>query len=170
MRQSWRGSHESLQVYGRIYLTQALLATVVSLPVIIIMSAPPVGVSVLSLVCLAVWLGGFIVEVVADRQLRLFIRQSTASGRLMMDGLWRYSRHPNYFGELVQWWALGLMALTVPLGWLGLLGPLLLSFLIVYVSGIPPLEKAFAKRPGWVAYVARTSALIPWVVKKETKV
>jgi len=169
MRQSWRGGHELLQVFGRIYLTQALLATVVSLPVILFMNAPSMDVSLLSVVGLVFWLVGFTVEAVADRQLRLFIQQSTQSGRLMTAGLWRYSRHPNYFGELLQWWALGIIGLTSPLGWLGLLGPLVLSYLIVCVSGIPPLEVAFAKRTGWTAYKARTSVLIPWFVKKEAR-
>jgi steroid 5-alpha reductase family enzyme len=83
----------------------------------------------------------------------------------MDQGLWRYSRHPNYFGELTQWWAIGLIALQVHNGWIGLLGPLTLTVLIVFISGIPPIERRKKSDPEYAAYMRRTSPLVLWFPK-----
>lgn len=167
MRAKWQSGNKDLVIYLRIYLTQALLATFVSLPVLVIAVAPIAIPSPLIIIGLLLWLAGFSIEALADQQLRRFIRNPAHKGQLMTAGLWRYSRHPNYFGELTQWWAIGLIGLAVPLGWLGLLGPLLISYLIIFVSGVPPMEKAFAGRAGWDEYRRRTSVLIPWFVKAD---
>lgn len=168
MRSKWRSGNEDLAIYLRIYLTQGLLATIVSLPVLVIAVAPVAIPPPFLVVGLLLWLVGFSLEVLADRQLRRFIRNPAHKGQLMTAGLWRYSRHPNYFGELTQWWAIGLIGLALPLGWIGLIGPLLISYLIIFVSGVPPMEKAFAGRAGWDEYRRRTSVLIPWFVKVDS--
>ena len=78
-------------------------------------------------------------------------------------GLWRYSRHPNYFGEALLWWGLGAIGASAPSGWMGLAGPALMTFLLLRVSGVAMLERGLVKtRPGYVDYVARTSAFVPW--------
>jgi steroid 5-alpha reductase family enzyme len=115
----------------------------------------------------AVWVAGFTIETLADKQLRQFISNPANKGHLMTRGLWRYSRHPNYFGELTMWWGLGIIALGVPNGLIGLLGPALISHLIIFVSGIPPTEKAFQGRIGWDEYKRRTSVLVPWFVRQK---
>ena len=79
----------------------------------------------------------------------------------MTKGLWKYSRHPNYFGEMMQWWGLGVMALSVDYGWLSLIGPIVLTFLLLFVSGVPLAEKRSQKREGWTVYKRRTSAVVP---------
>jgi steroid 5-alpha reductase family enzyme len=109
-----------------------------------------------------VWLVGFLFESVGDAQLRAYLRQDPATRPPVLDrGLWRYTRHPNYFGEVTQWWGIWLVALAVPGGWLGVLGPLTISFLILKVSGIPMLERAFAGNPAFEEYKKRTSAFFP---------
>lgn len=168
MREKWQSSNEGLAIYLRIYLTQALLATIVSLPVLVVATAPVVVPAPLLAIGVLLWLLGFSIEALADRQLRQFIHDSAHKGQLMTGGLWRYSRHPNYFGELTQWWAIGVIGLTLPLGWMGLLGPLFISYLIIFVSGVPLTEKAFAGRTGWEAYQRRTSMLVPWFVKTDS--
>jgi steroid 5-alpha reductase family enzyme len=79
----------------------------------------------------------------------------------MQSGLWKYSRHPNYFGELLQWWGIGVIALQASFGWVGLIGPLVLSVLILFVSGIPPIENRKKHNPEYAAYMRRSSPLIP---------
>lgn len=160
LRKSWNGN-VAANVYVRIYLLQAVLALLICVPVLHINLFAGQGVPALSWIGVAVWLIGYAFEVIGDAQLRRFISQPKNKGHLMTKGLWRYSRHPNYFGELTQWWGIFFICLTVPLGWVGIIGPVLISYLILYVSGIPLNEKRFEGRSGWKEYKARTSALIP---------
>lgn len=159
MRSGWKGTI-SLQSFIRIFLLQGLLALIVLLPVIVTNVMSP-GVSTLMYVGIFLWFVGFVCESLADAQLKSFLKNPDSKGKLMMSGLWKYSRHPNYFGELLQWWALALIALSASYGWIGLIGPLLLSFLIIKVSGIPLAEARHADRPQWQDYKACTSMLIP---------
>jgi len=84
----------------------------------------------------------------------------------MQEGLWAYTRHPNYFGEVVQWWGIWLIALSVSGGWLGIIGPITITFLILKVSGIPMLEKKMEKNPDFAEYKRRVSVLMPLLSKK----
>jgi steroid 5-alpha reductase family enzyme len=79
----------------------------------------------------------------------------------MTSGLWAYSRHPNYFGEVTQWWGVWLIALSSPFGWLGIIGPFTITFLILKVSGVPILEKKMAEHPDFAEYKKRVSIFIP---------
>ncbi|MDB5186870.1 MAG: hypothetical protein JWM07_342 [Candidatus Saccharibacteria bacterium] len=169
MRKKWKSGNENVAIFFRIYLTQAILATIICLPVIIINVSNMATVSPVAIIGLAIWIIGFTVEALADRQLRDFVRNPQNKGYLMTRGLWRYSRHPNYFGELTLWWGVGIMALAVPYGWIGLVGPALISYLLIFVSGISPTEKAFAGRLGWDDYKNQTSVLFPWFPGKGDK-
>ncbi len=113
-----------------------------------------------------VWLTGFSFEAIGDRQLAAFIRDPANRGQLMTGGLWSYTRHPNYFGEAAMWWGMAMLALSAPNGWLGLVGPLVITILLLFVSGVPLLEKKYAGRPDWEEYKKRTSIFIPWFPKK----
>ncbi|HEX6130106.1 MAG TPA: DUF1295 domain-containing protein [Actinomycetota bacterium] len=143
---------------------QAALAWVVSLPLQLAATAPaPEGLVPLDLLGALVWAVGFAFEAVGDAQLDRFAADPANRGRVMDRGLWRYTRHPNYFGDAVLWWGLGLIALAVPWGWVGLAGPALMTFLLLRVSGVAMLERDIAeRRPGYRAYAARTSAFVPW--------
>ncbi|MGB5018736.1 MAG: DUF1295 domain-containing protein, partial [Candidatus Moraniibacteriota bacterium] len=82
-------------------------------------------------------------------------------GKLMQSGLWAYTRHPNYFGEVSLWWGIGIVTLSVPNGWIGIISPLTITFLILKVSGIPLLEKKMAEHPDFATYKERVSVFIP---------
>jgi steroid 5-alpha reductase family enzyme len=82
-------------------------------------------------------------------------------------GLWRYSRHPNYFGEVTMWWGIYCLALSIPWGWISIIGPLTITGSILFVSGIPMTERLMAKTPGFAAYKKRTSVFIPWFPEKD---
>ena len=106
---------------------------------------------------------GILYETIADWQLARFKADAANSGQVMDRGLWRYSRHPNYFGELCTWWGIWLIAADAGMGLWSLPGPLLLTFLLLRVSGAPTTEPHLQRtKPGYEAYRERTSAFIPW--------
>ena len=109
----------------------------------------------------AVWLTGFGFEAFGDLQLLRFIRNPANKGKLMASGLWRYTRHPNYFGEVTLWWGIWLIVLATPGGWQTIMGPLTITILILKVSGIPMLEKPYEERADFQEYKRRTSAFFP---------
>lgn len=140
---------------------QAVLAWVISLPLFVSATAPT-PLNALDLVGAALMLTGFAFETVADAQLARFKRDPANRGRVMDRGLWRYSRHPNYFGEACVWWGFGLIAVAGG-AWWALVSPLLMTLLLLKVSGVALLERDIAeRRPAYRDYIARTSAFIPW--------
>ena len=144
------------------FQAQALAAVVLSLPFALAGRAPQAFPAVTDLAALALVVIGVAGETVADRQLVAFKRDPASRGRTCRAGLWRYSRHPNYFGEFLIWWGFYLVALPAG-GWWTVYAPLLMSFLLLRVSGVVLMEKDIGeRRPAYRAYVARTSAFFPW--------
>ncbi len=110
---------------------------------------------------------GIFFEAVGDWQLAQFKRNPNNSGQVMQTGLWKYTRHPNYFGDTCVWWGIGVVALGASFGWVGLFGSLLMNFFLVRVSGVPMLERSMSKRrPGYDEYKRRTSSFVPRPPKK----
>ncbi len=110
---------------------------------------------------------GFAFETIGDEQLRRFKALSDSHGQVIDQGLWHYTRHPNYFGDFCVWWGLWLIALTAGGSWWTLIGPVLMSTLLIRVSGKGLLERDMAKgRPGYVDYVKRTSGFVPLPPKR----
>lgn len=165
MRNQWRGS-QGINAFLRIFLVQGVLATIISLSVIAINTGDVSELGGWAYIGMVVWLIGFMFEAVGDRQLRNHLANPVNKGRLMMTGLWKYSRHPNYFGESVQWWGIFLIALSVPHGWLTIIAPLTITSLLLFVSGVPLTEKRFEGKPGWAEYKKRTSIFIPLPPRK----
>jgi steroid 5-alpha reductase family enzyme len=159
-RKAW-GKYFYLRSYLQVYLLQGFLLFLIVLPVLIINKNSYLAFSWLDLVGLAVWLFGFYFEVVGDAQLARFIQNPNNKGKLMQSGLWAYTRHPNYFGEVTQWWGIWLLALVVPGGLVAIIGPMTITFLILKVSGIPMLEKKMAENPEFENYKKRVSMFIP---------
>ena len=130
-------------------------------PVLIINTYPVAEVPPVAIAGTLVWILGFLFESIGDKQLKDFLAKAENKGRIMDNGLWRYTRHPNYFGEVTQWWGIGIIALTSDYGMIGLIGPAVITFLIVKVSGVPLLENKYADNPAYQAYKKRTSMLVP---------
>ena len=125
--------------------------------------AAPLWAVVLAVV---IWFVSVIGEGIADAQMERFRSNPANKGQVCCDGLWRYSRHPNYFFEAVHWLAYVPLAIGAPYGWVTLLAPLVMALLLTKLSGMPLLEKEMAARkPGYADYVRTTSALIPWPPK-----
>jgi steroid 5-alpha reductase family enzyme len=140
---------------------QAVLALLVAAPLYASISAPARSLQLLDFVGAAVVLVGIVVESLADLQLAAFRADASSRGRVMDSGLWRYSRHPNYFGEFCVWWGFFLIALATG-AWWTLVSPLLMSLLLLRVSGVTLLEQDIGtRRPGYAEYVARTNAFFP---------
>ena len=161
----WPASHRWLQVFVKIFLVQSVLAFVVALPAVFV--AESNHFSYLWLVIGAfVWFVGFVFESVADSQLAAFLHDEKNKGKLMTSGLWHYSRHPNYFGEMTMWWGIWLISCGTNFWWIGILGPVTISLLLRYVSGVPLAEKRSESKPGWRDYEKRTSVLLPLPPRK----
>jgi len=159
-----RARNEPHFVWKSLYLVfglQAMLGWVVSMPLLGAMAgmAPWGWLDALGIALFAL---GFGVEAVADAQLARFKADPGSRGRVMASGLWRYSRHPNYFGEFCLWWGLWLVASSAG-AWWTVVSPLLMTVLLLKVSGVALLEKDIGeRRPNYRAYVARTNAFFPW--------
>lgn len=147
--------------YVQVYLLQGMFLFLIVSPVLLINKSMGTAIGILDVLGGAVWLIGFYFEAVGDAQLSRFIKDPANKGRLMRSGLWAYTRHPNYFGEVTQWWGLWLIALSAPNGWLGIVGPITITFLILKVSGIPMLEKKMEENPEFAEYKRRVSIFIP---------
>lgn len=159
--------------FGRIslwtvFLLQGALMLVVAAPILAASTAPePARLGALDFAGAGVWLAGFLFEAIGDAQLARFKSDPANRGRLMDRGLWRYTRHPNYFGDALLWWGIFLPAAATPGGWASALGPALMTFLLVRVSGVALLEKGLeSSKPGWRDYARRTSAFVPWFPRR----
>lgn len=151
-----------VNMYVKVFLVQAILAVAVSSSVLVVNSAWQLGITWITVVGLVVWLIGFYFEAAGDAQLRNHLSNPDNKGKLMTSGLWKYTRHPNYFGEMTQWWGIFIISLSVPsLWWLSVIGPIVITTLLLFVSGVPLTEKRFAGRPGWDEYKKRTSKVFP---------
>ena len=139
---------------------QGVLAWIVALPLLpAIASSAPLG--WLDLLAVAFWVTGFVFEAVGDYQLARFKKQPENAGKVMDTGLWRYTRHPNYFGDFCIWWGFFLFAAATG-AWWTVLSPVLMSFLLLRVSGVAMLEKTIEqRRPKYADYIRRTNAFFP---------
>lgn len=149
-----------------VFWLQALLLWVVAMPILAaVTSTGPLGAWDVVGVFMAG--GGLATEAVADAQLARFRADPLSRGKVLDTGLWRFSRHPNYFGDSLFWWGLGFIGLGAG-AWWGLLGPAVMTGLLLKVSGVTLLEQGLRRsRPGYEAYARRTSAFVPWFPRGE---
>lgn len=151
-----------------VILTQAPLQYLVSLPVQLgQIDAEPAALGALAWVGAGIAVFGIIFECIADWQLTRFRKTPGNEGKVMQAGLWRYSRHPNYFGEALTWWGLYLIAAETQTGLWSFVGPAFLTWTLAKWSGAPTMENRMRRqKPDYAAYVARTSGFVPWFPKK----
>jgi steroid 5-alpha reductase family enzyme len=164
-RREW-GRYFYLRSFLQVFMLQGAILLVNAAPVIIVNTAPAERPGVLAWIGAAVWIVGFFFESVGDLQLDRFIKNESNRGTILDTGLWRYTRHPNYFGEVTMWWGLFIIALESPLGYIGIIGPAIITLMILFVSGVPMTERAMADDPAFQAYKKRTSMFIPWFPRK----
>jgi len=153
--------------FFQVFLLQGVLMFIIGAPLLPAqISSTPDALTLLDVLGVIVWIVGFYFETVGDAQLARFRADPINKGTVLNTGLWAYTRHPNYFGDAAQWWAFYLIALSAG-GWWTIFSPLLMTLLLVKVSGVGLLEKTLAKtRPGYQDYMRTTSAFIPGLPRK----
>jgi steroid 5-alpha reductase family enzyme len=159
-RKSWKGNFK-IQSYFKIFIFQGILILLISLPILIVNSSPSKTFNLIDFFGVSIWFIGFVIESISDYQLASFKKQKSNKGKIMNKGLWKFSRHPNYFGEILLWWGIFLLTLTNAGWYIALISPLLISYLIIKVSGIPLAEKSLKQKDGFKEYASKTSILIP---------
>lgn len=165
-RKDW-GSWVDLRGFLQVFVLQAILMTIIVSPVTMTnLWNPNAQPSWLTFLGIAIWGVGFFFEAVSDHQLLTFKRIAKNKGKLFNKGLWRYSRHPNYFGEATQWWGVFLIS-TVAVPWqLAIIGPILITYLLLQVSGVTLTEQRKKGKPAYEQYKKTTSPFIPWFPKR----
>lgn len=160
----WRDEYEDNWwwfSYVKVFLLQSVVAWVISLPIYFaIVSLTPASLTTLDIVGTIVVLVGLFFEAVGDEQLRRFRANRANKGRVLATGLWKYTRHPNYFGEATIWWGFGIIGVATG-GVPGLIGPAVLTYLLIYVSGVTMMESFLIGKTGYAQYVGRTPAFLP---------
>ncbi|MDD3051123.1 MAG: DUF1295 domain-containing protein [Candidatus Cloacimonetes bacterium] len=163
-RKQW-GKNWILYSYVKVFLIQAIFLFIISAPILIFYFSSNSALNWLDFVGFFIWSLGFILESVSDFQKNRFRKDSSNKGKFIQSGLWRYSRHPNYFGESLLWWGIFLVSLSLKNGIYAIISPIIITFLLTKVSGIPLLEKKYENNPEYSEYKNRTSAFVPWVRK-----
>ena len=161
MRKSWI-KYPMLQAYLKVYMLQMILMFIISIPIIFVNNLSD-SLSIVSYIGLFIWIIGYFFEVVGDYQLKKFV--SNNKGKIMKSGLWKYTRHPNYFGEATMWWGIYLIAFSVG-GIYTVISPILITILLLFVSGVPLLEEKYKDNEEFKEYAKVTSIFIPWFPKR----
>jgi len=173
MRRRW-GNNIILKSFIRIYMFQGLVIFIIAFPVwfVNISDLPPIK-NLLDFTGVTIWLGtllwliGFLFESLGDYQLYKFKKNPDNKGAILDQGLWKYSQHPNYFGEVTQWWGIYIIAIAVPFGFISIIGPIFITYMIIKVSGIRLLNNRYKNDDKYTEYKKRTSAFFPWIPKKQ---
>ncbi|MCB5262763.1 MAG: DUF1295 domain-containing protein [Candidatus Cloacimonetes bacterium] len=159
-RKDW-GKNWLWRSYLQVFILQGFFMLTIAYPAFMIYRSSVYSFTALDFIAILLWLTGFIFEAVSDAQMSAFKQKPVNKGRVMNKGLWRYSRHPNYFGETLMWWAIFLLCLAYPFGYLAIFSPIIITILLLRVSGIPMLEKKYKDNPEYMQYIRSTSAFIP---------
>jgi len=159
-RKAW-GKWIHLRAFFQIYVLQGLMMLLISTPILVVNLEHVERSLAYAIVGSAVWLFGFFFEAVGDYQLKKFVK-TKKPGEIMTTGLWKYTRHPNYFGEATMWWGLFIISGS----WVAIISPIVITFLLVKVSGVPLLEKKYEGQKNWEEYKKKTSVFVPWFPKK----
>jgi steroid 5-alpha reductase family enzyme len=160
-RAEW-GNKIIIKTFINVFMLQGFLMLIVAYPVILVNNTAQARLNFLDILGLLVWLTGFFFESVGDYQLFKFKKNRSNQGKIMTSGLWKYTRHPNYFGEATIWWGIFLIALSAPYGLTAIISPVLMVFLLLKVSGAPMLEKKYKGNIEFMEYARKTSSFIPW--------
>ncbi len=157
-----------MKSFGYVFFLQLVLLLIMSFPIVFVNISTrtfSIPLNWLDFLAICTWFIGFTFESVSDYQLYNFMRNPANKDKIMDQGLWRYSRHPNYFGEVVMWWSIYVIALQVPYSFVTIIAPVTITILLLFVTGIPWTEKALSANPRFQEYKKRTSIFFPWFSK-----
>jgi len=165
-RNRW-GKIYYIRSYFQLFLLQGVFMLLISLSFLYISQTASITILPLFILGITIWVIGFFFESMGDHQLRKFIADPQNKNKLIQTGLWKYTRHPNYFGEATMWWGIFIMGLSCGTPLYTILSPITITILVCFVSGIPMLEKGLTKYPDFLEYKERTSIFIPWFPKSK---
>ncbi|MFX0000664.1 MAG: DUF1295 domain-containing protein [Candidatus Hodarchaeota archaeon] len=173
MRRRWK-TNIILKSLIRVYIFQGIVIFIVAFPVWFVNISPnPPLESFVDFIGLTLWIGiivwliGFLFETFGDYQLYRFKQDPNNKGKVLDKGLWKYSQHPNYFGEVTQWWGIYIIALATPFGFISIIGPIFITYMIIKVSGIRLLDKRFEGDDKYAEYKRKTRVFFPWFPKEK---
>ena len=166
MRKNWGTTLFHLKAFVNVFVLQGVLLFIMSLSIMHSFTQVTTGLQWWQLLGVMIWLIGFYFEVVGDRQLEQFKKNKQNKGKLLTDGLWSLTRHPNYFGEAICWWGIFLISLTgLGNSWL-IISPIVINLLLVFVSVAPLLEEKYKEREDFKVYASKTPKFFPIIGKK----
>jgi steroid 5-alpha reductase family enzyme len=163
-REQW-GKKAVLKTFVNVAMLQGFFMLIIGLPIIAVNYKPVSNFNIINYIGVVVWIVGFLFEALGDYQLLKFKKDSSNKGEIMTSGLWKYTRHPNYFGEAAMWWGILLIAFSGFYSWM-IISPITITFLLVKVSGVPMLEAKYKDNPKFIEYARKTSNFVPWFPKK----
>jgi steroid 5-alpha reductase family enzyme len=157
------------QSYFKVFFLQGVLLWIISTPLLAAQISPtPAHLTIIDWLAIPIWAIGFYFEAAGDFQLARFKANPANKGKLLTSGVWRYTRHPNYFGDATQWWAYYLIAAAAG-GWWTVFSPIVMTGLLLRVSGVALLEKTMKQtKPGYEEYVEATNAFVPWFPRRKS--
>lgn len=164
-KKEW-GKHWKLRSYLQVFILQGFFMLTIAYPLFLLTQSQAKTLNYIDLIGILIWLTGFFFEAVGDHQMFQFKQNPLNKGKIMDRGLWKYTRHPNYFGESAMWWGIFIIILNVQWGWIAVFSPLIITTLLLKVSGIPLLEKKYQTNPEYREYIRKTSSFIPQLPKK----
>lgn len=166
-RKQW-GENWIIRTFLQVFMLQGYIMLWVCLPIICVHQAPSCCLGFWDFFGTLLFAIGLYWEVVADHQLSVFKKDPANKGKIITTGLWKYSRHPNYFGEAVLWWGLGFIAFgsNYPYPIVAFIGPAVITFFLRYVSGVPMLERKYKDHPEFIRYARKTSPFVPMFPEK----
>ncbi len=164
-RKKWGTKFVKTKAFLHVYMLQYLMMLLISCAYINLILKNPEGFNYFLIIGALIWIIGFYFEARADLELKNFKKDPNNKGKIMTSGLYKYSRHPNYFGEATMWWGIYIMGLSVS-GWIFIISPITISILVRYVSGVPMLEKHYEGNKDFEEYAKKTSIFIPMLPRK----
>ncbi|AOM83499.1 DUF1295 domain-containing protein [Salisediminibacterium beveridgei] len=164
-RKNW-GKNAVRIAFFRVFMLQGAFMLLIAYPIIRVHASEGPGVDFFLIAGTLIWLVGFFFQVVGDTQLDKFKKNKTHKDQILTTGVWRYTRHPNYFGEAAMWWGIFVIVLPVELGWTAVFSALFINFMLLKVSGVPFLDERFKDNENYQQYKRETNNFVPWFPKK----
>jgi steroid 5-alpha reductase family enzyme len=164
-RKEW-GKWVVPRAFLQVFMLQGVIMLIIAYPIIMNNATVKGSLGALEIIGILIWIVGFIFEALGDKQLKDFISDKRNKGHIMKEGLWKYTRHPNYFGEATMWWGIFIISIPSNSGILGIISPITITLMLLFVSGVPMLEKHYKDNKEFQEYAKVTSKFVPWFPKK----
>jgi steroid 5-alpha reductase family enzyme len=164
-RKDW-GKNAAVIAFFKVFMLQGLIMLIIAYPIIVVFNSSNDNLTIINFVGLSIFIFGLLFESIGDYQLLCFKKNQLNKGTIITSGLWKFTRHPNYFGEVVLWWGIGIFTIGSDFYLTAFISPLILNLLLLFVSGVPMLEKKYAGNKDWEDYKKITPAFVPFIGRK----